>query len=902
LAQGEQNIKGTYGAGAPASSIVPSGGVNSRYLDINAGVEYICTAITVNGSGVPSCTWTQVGSGGSGGISLVSSGLMADYQLTEGSGTTIGDSSKASASGTFGTATNAPLWIGTSQNPLYGPEVFPGVALQQQWTVIDGTFSVAGNAVAVNTIGTVALLRYTGQDYPTKWNGGGSTGPTSDMYVSATSKTQPSGGTGFGPACRMTNTAPPNTNYYAFEFLGPPSNQFRLYKRIANSFTSLGTVAGSLAANDVLTIVCQGSSISGQKNGVTILGPFTDTSQLQGQPGLAGSGTNSGSVTYWNAGSIGTSTTGGLQFGGGQYVSLPSSLNSSKTIQVFACYQLSQNGNTINSPIHGNGNGAASNSIGIDLATVAASDGSPLTQIVPRVQVWGNSGYTTTQHGVLNGCGVISASFGTSPTFDHIYVNGIEGVYNQNVNGSAGGLQTVGNYQLGGAAAGSGNATQTYFTGQIYDIVFYNRELSASEISQNTAALTQRMQARGVNVFSGQNNTAQSSCVNIGDSISNGFGLSVGQTWNENLTFYNPANAEAFANSGHCWNQGITAGLVRQLNQVTTINDDPLINLIGNRNFVTLWAGTNDMFYGYSAAQALGSMSALAKQKRAAGWKVIVVDMISRGTGGSCVNDGNFQAFDPLLHSLWSTFADGYVTLSDVPNFATGGCTSNLYQNDNTHPSANGQINFISPLIEREVNTIYGNLDWNNATTYTTTATAATATTAGSESGNTVTITFGATPANVVAGTLVTCAGITPAGYNGDWLVLTRSSTQITYFNPTSGLGAISVQGTCVAPQEQDQDALAILGGSAAGPIHTLETCQGRSRNLPGRNYTIARMITNTNATPWVITPWKSGETINGGTTMNAPVASATNHPILVLRAVQTSTITGGCTWQASIE
>jgi hypothetical protein len=70
LAQGEQNIKGTYGAGAPASSIVPSGGVNSRYLDINAGVEYICTAITVNGSGVPSCTWTQVAGSG---ISSVSS-------------------------------------------------------------------------------------------------------------------------------------------------------------------------------------------------------------------------------------------------------------------------------------------------------------------------------------------------------------------------------------------------------------------------------------------------------------------------------------------------------------------------------------------------------------------------------------------------------------------------------------------------------------------------------------------------------------------------------------------------------------------------------------------------------------------------------------------------------------
>lgn len=883
-----------------ASGTPPPAG-NGTLNFSSAGVTVSGATQDVSGS-INSVGTVQLKSSSSGGLSLVSSGLLADCQLTEGSGTT--PSCGAAGAGTFGTGLNAPLWIGTAQNPLYGPDIFPGAATGPQWTAVDGTFTVSGNGISVASIGTLAVLRYTGQDYVTRWNGAAGTSPTSDMYVSTTVKA-PSTSTsdGIGPACRVTGVAPPNTNFYAVDFRGGTTNQYRLYKRINNSFSILGSAAGTEAVNDVLTIVCQGNQISAQKNGVTILGPFTDTGQLTGQPGLAGSSpTNTGSITYWHAGSIGASTTGGIQFGGGQFVTLPASLNSAKTIQLFACYQISQNGNTINSPIHGNGNGSTGNSIGIDLASVSASDTSPLTQILPRVQVWGGNAYTTTQHGLLNGCGVIGSSFGTSPTFDHTYINGIEGVYNQNVNGSAGGLQTVGNYQLGGTAAGSGNATQTYYTGQIYDIVFYNRELSQSEILQNTTALIQRMQARGVNVSSGWNNTSQSSCVNIGDSISNGFGLAAGQTWNENMTFYNPANGETFANSGHCWNQGITAGLVRQLSDVTTVNEDPLLNVRGTRNFVTIWAGTNDMFYGYSAAQTLGSLSTLAKQKRAAGWKVIVVDMISRGTGASCVNDGNFQAFDPLLHALWSTFADGYVTMSDVPNFATNGCTTNLYQADNTHPSAHGQINVISPLIEREVNTIYGNLDWNVASTYTTTALAATATTAGSESGNTVTITTAATPANVVVGTLVTVAGVTPAGYNGDFLVLTRTATQITYFNPTTGLGAISVQGTIVAPQEQDQDALAILGGSAAGPIHTLETCQGRSRNLPGRNYTIARMITNTNATPWVITPWKAGETINGAATMNAPVATATNHPVLVLRAVQTSPTTGACTWQASIE
>jgi len=58
-AQGPQNIKGTYGSGPPQSSTV-IGDVGSRYIDTSANppAVYICTAISVNGNGIPSCTWT----------------------------------------------------------------------------------------------------------------------------------------------------------------------------------------------------------------------------------------------------------------------------------------------------------------------------------------------------------------------------------------------------------------------------------------------------------------------------------------------------------------------------------------------------------------------------------------------------------------------------------------------------------------------------------------------------------------------------------------------------------------------------------------------------------------------------------------------------------------------------
>lgn len=86
---------------------------------------------------------------------------------------------------------------------------------------------------------------------------------------------------------------------------------------------------------------------------------------------------------------------------------------------------------------------------------------------------------------------------------------------------------------------------------------------------------------------------------------------------------------------------------------------------------------------------------------------------------------------------------------------------------------------------------------------------ARTATTAGSESGNTVTLTFASNPFPAGDPNLI-CTGITPSGYNNTadsfgnivpFTVLTSSATQITYHSSNSGLGPITVQGSCSAPQ-----------------------------------------------------------------------------------------------------
>jgi hypothetical protein len=70
------------------------------------------------------------------------------------------------------------------------------------------------------------------------------------------------------------------------------------------------------------------------------------------------------------------------------------------------------------------------------------------------------------------------------------------------------------------------------------------------------------------------------------------------------------------------------------------------------------------------------------------------------------------------------------------------------------------------------------------------------ATTAASGNGTTATITFAAQSIAPVVGTLVTVAGVTPTGYNGNYTVTASSTTSISYANATTG--SQTVAGTVV--------------------------------------------------------------------------------------------------------
>lgn len=581
-------------------------------------------------------------------------------------------------------------------------------------------------------------------------------------------------------------------------------------------------------------------------------------------------------------GTVGTSPTiiagtGGLQcVGASGAVILNGNLNSALTIQIEATAPYSA---VTTAPIMGNGNGAASGGTGILVSPIGVPATPGAYTLVDAQRISSTNGGTV----IGNFAQPRSAIIGLTniallmDTLDRIFVNGTEeaGTYFSQARSSAG-RQTTGQYQLCGSATGT-NAS-TYAIGRVYYALFYNRVLTNAEVMQNALAMQQALAQRGVpialstsqvtmNFDTTSSQAPDNMWVADGDSISQ-FGT-VPNQYVQNVVLNN-----GFIRNG----QGLTgitlATMVATADQVI----DPFYHPVAPRNLVTVWGGTNDGC-NPSTNAVLGSLQKYVADRHRIGWKVIPITMMSRNTLDACKN-----TFDTAIRLTWKTFADGLIDVASDPNMGADGANASAtyFQAGGIHPTQFAVYNDITPMIQRGINRAYGNLDFSSANVYTTPAAAATATTAGSEATNTVTITFGATPANCLAGSTMTLAGITPAGYNGNYWIITRSATQVTLFNSTTGLGAISVQGTGVCPQQVDADVYTILNFGAGN--FTMESCQGYT----GQNL----YFQNINGVASTLVPFGS-ETITGTA---APTTVAAN-TTAILQAQLVSSTAAGCNW-----
>lgn len=590
-------------------------------------------------------------------------------------------------------------------------------------------------------------------------------------------------------------------------------------------------------------------------------------------------------------GTVGTSPTviaitGGLACNQAGAVILPASLNSAKTIQVFMSFG-NTGGGTFQSPVFGNGAGAGSGGTGI----VLSIQNPPGFQNA-RVNSVANNSIRAQQKSLFGGTGLISLVMDTS---DRLYINNKEeAVYF--IDNASVGLQTTGSYQLCGSATGGAAFTPNYMStsGNVYYAIFYNRVLSPTEIAQNSQAVAEIMAARGVipllQAASGNSGAGSSDqAVFDGDSITAGQGITT--PWPSLLNLMSTTSNLAW----NIYNQGLTGEPIGNLLGTSNgflVNGDYAVDLgyrfSAQRNTVVFWGGTNDVFGSSSPApQTYANLKQYCLARKAAGWRVGVVTMISRV---NATGDAAKDFLDGYIRQNWPTFADYLIDIGGTTQIGADGSFANTtyFQVDATHPNQNGADNIVAPLISRGVNRFYGAKDFSSANVYASAAPAATATTSGSESTNTVTVNFAA-GSTCLAGTLCTCTGITPAAYNQTYYALTGTPTQFTGFNNTSGLGVITVQGTCSAPQQQDADQYAVLNFGAGN--FTLETCQaytGQNINIRNINAAASTLVPFPGSTNW------SAETITGGGATPATLAANTT---AILQSQLVSAAAGGCNW-----
>lgn len=594
-----------------------------------------------------------------------------------------------------------------------------------------------------------------------------------------------------------------------------------------------------------------------------------------------------GRVATGTAGTAPTiiSGTGGCNFTRNGAINLPATLNTALTIQVFFSSGAAVTGF---SGCIICGNGTAANSAGLFLVNGGAglvsgagglgSDGVlPITSALrPLTAKLNGTSFGVHAHTIVAANAPQSIAWVmdsvNAPNFDRIYMGTTESnMYFDSV-AALNGVQTSGNFALGGVAPSLYGDAVSWFSGQVYYLVMYNRILTAAEVAQNAQYMQNAMALRGVQVgVYNPGNTVANQLVADGDSITGGptpgntgyvgF-LTLNGTWNLSNSGQNSQSIGPSAQPGTLYGGAKQAV-------------DPLFWPQATGNAVVMWAGTND-----NATSAEPALQGYCNQRRAVGWKCFVVTMLSRTAEDTFKN-----TYNTWMRQNWPQFADGLIDMAADPNLGADAASANtnFFIAGGVHPLQSSIYNNELPIIQRAINRYYGNKDFSTANVYASAAAAAVATTAGSETGNTITITFGATPANCLVGNVIVIAGTTPAGYSNaaGWTIRTRSATQVTAFINTTGLGAITVQGTGVCTQQQDVDTYSVLNFGAGN--FTLQSCQGYT----GQNI----FIRNINAAGTTLVPF-NGETITGpGTTTVAAATTA------ILQSQLVSSAAGGCNW-----
>ncbi len=627
------------------------------------------------------------------------------------------------------------------------------------------------------------------------------------------------------------------------------------------------------------TTIVNGAGTSGQfiPNALTQRGLTAEYRILAGESASSlkdYSGTqNNVTGTTGTAPVVGAAPQGGLTCAANGNALMPAGLNGSLTIEAYVTFQPASAVQTTNSIIFGNNNPAGAGLVMFNGVPNDFSLGTYDTTL----------GVGANTQALFAGTGFVAATFGTT---DQVYVNGQQITDNYASTHPSAGINAnpfaiCGLVSLGG------------FTGKIYWVAMKSVVATPQEIYQDFLYAQNLAIARGITpgLFAAD----QIDTITIGgESIA-----ALVTVPPAVLTINGTSQVQQVSQTGYSLqNSVLTSGSILNF---ANYHVDPLTHPNAARNALILFNGaTNDMCQAtFTAAQTEAATKQYIHDRKAYDpvRRVFVVSVLSRT---AC--DATRDTFNTVERANWKAWGfDGFIDIGGTTNLgADGSFATTTSFSDSVHPTTTSNINTEDPMLQAAVNQYWGNTDFSSATTYASAAAAAVATTAVTQSTNTVTVTMVATPANCQVGNMALVTGVTAVsgtatGYNATaangagllgWMILTRSATQITYYDGTTGLGAASVQGTVVCPQQQDADVDLILNFGAG------------NFSLQPAAFWVDKIvcIRNINAVASTLVPW-GVDTITGigaASTTLAATATACLHPQLI------STAAGGWNWLRS--
>lgn len=139
-------------------------------------------------------------------------------------------------------------------------------------------------------------------------------------------------------------------------------------------------------------------------------------------------------------------------------------------------------------------------------------------------------------------------------------------------------------------------------------------------------------------------------------------------------------------------NLGVSSRTIATMLANASANVDSLYSSDRTDNYVAIWGGTNDLYFGASDTTTYNNIVSYAQGRRTAGFKVIVYTILPRSAGSPPAEFETYrQSINTSLRANWASYADGLADVASDSRLGDSGDELNAtYYCDQVHLTNTG--------------------------------------------------------------------------------------------------------------------------------------------------------------------------------------------------------------------